>query len=121
MEFDELFEQRALVATKLKDCIKDKGHTKVSFAKKADISRPTLDKLLNGSIDNKTTFDRHMQKILGVMNMSVDEFLLYHGTSSKKVDAVYSKNNPANYEMNEKAKKQYELLMDIIDICAIYY
>ena len=33
-----------------KDCIRDMGYTKVSFAEKADISRPSLDKLLNGSI-----------------------------------------------------------------------
>ena len=46
MRFDELFEQRSLVASKLKDCLRDKGYTKVSFAKKAEISRPTLDKLL---------------------------------------------------------------------------
>ena len=45
MKFDELFEQRSLVASKLKDCIRDMGYTKVSFATKADISRPTLDKL----------------------------------------------------------------------------
>ena len=52
MKFDILFEQRNLVASRLKDCIRDKGYTKVSFASKADISRPTLDKLLNGTIDS---------------------------------------------------------------------
>lgn len=62
MKFDELFEQRSIVASKLKDCIRDLGYTKVSFASKADISRPTLDKLLNGEIDNKSSFDRHLQK-----------------------------------------------------------
>lgn len=46
MRFDELFEQRSLVASKLKECIRDKGYTKVSFAGKAEISRPTLDRLL---------------------------------------------------------------------------
>ena len=40
MKFNELFEQRSLVASKLKDCIRDMGYTKVSFAAKADISRP---------------------------------------------------------------------------------
>ena len=47
MRFDELFEQRSMVASKLKECIRDMGYTKISFAKKAEISRPTLDKLLN--------------------------------------------------------------------------
>ena len=78
MRFDELFEQRNLVASKLKECIRDKGYTKVSFADKAGISRPTLDKLMNGTINSKSTFDRHLQKILKVLNMSVEELILYH-------------------------------------------
>ena len=80
MKFDELFEQRSLVALKLNECIRDMGYTKVSFAGKAEISRPTLDKLLKGSIDNKSSFDRHLQKILKMLNMTVDDLLLYHST-----------------------------------------
>ena len=118
MRFDELFEQRSLVASKLKECIRDKGYTKVSFAGKADISRPTLDRLLNGAVDNKSTFDRHLQKILKVLNMSVEELLLYRSVSAKP---VFSQNAPLEHEMSETAKKQYNLLLDIIDLCEIYY
>ncbi|MGN0278187.1 MAG: helix-turn-helix domain-containing protein [Lachnospiraceae bacterium] len=122
MKFDELFEQRSLVASKLKDCIRDMGYTKVSFAAKADISRPTLDKLLNGSIDNKSSFDRHLQKILKLLNMSVDDLMFYHSASVKAATAtVFSQNAPMDHEMSETAKKQYNLLLDVIDLCAIYY
>lgn len=122
MKFDELFEQRSLVASKLKDCIRDMGYTKVSFAAKADISRPTLDKLLNGSIDNKSSFDRHLQKILKLLNMSVDDLMLYHSSQVEAVTVtVFSQNAPMDHEMSENAKKQYNLLLDIIDLCAIYY
>lgn len=122
MKFDELFEQRGLVASKLKECIRDKGYTKVSFAAKADISRPTLDKLLNGSIDSKSSFDRHLQKILKLLNMSADDLMLYHSVPVKPVTAtVFSQNAPMDHEMSETAKKQYNLLLDIIDLCAIYY
>ena len=121
MTFDELFEQRNRVAFKLKECIRDKGYTKISFAKKAEISRPTLDRLLNGSIDSKTTFDRHMQKILKMLHMSVDDLMLYSARQSKSVTAVYPQNASENHEMSKKAKKQYDLLLDIIDLCAIYY
>ena len=120
MKFDELFDQRSLVAMKLKDCIREHGFTKVSFAKKADISRPTLDKLLNGSIENKSTFDRHIQKVLAALNLSVDDFIFFE-PKPKAVDAVYSQNAPENYQMSEKAQKQYSLLMDILDLCEIYY
>ena len=122
MKFDELFEQRSLVASKLRECIRDKGYTKVSFAGKADISRPTLDKLLNGAVDSKSTFDRHLQKVLKALNMSVDELMFYHSETVKTVTAtVFSQNAPATHEMSEKAKQQYNLLLDVIDLCAIYY
>ena len=122
MRFDELFEQRSLVASKLKECIRDKGYTKISFAAKADISRPTLDKLLMGNIDNKSTFDRHMQRILRVLNMSVEDLILYHSAPAKTPTVtVFSQNAPINHEMSEKAKKEYDLLLDVIELCAIYY
>ncbi|MCC8101943.1 MAG: helix-turn-helix transcriptional regulator [Clostridiales bacterium] len=121
MQFDELFGQRSLVASKLKDYIRDRGYTKVSFACKAEISRPTLDRLLNGSIDSKSTFDRHMRKILNLLNMSVDELLFYQSSSSEKVTAIYSQNAPIDHEMSDIAKKQYNLLLDVIDLCTIYY
>lgn len=122
MKFDELFEQRSLVASKLKDCIRDKGYTKVSFAAKVDISRPTLDKLLNGSINSKSSFDRHLQKILKVLNMTVEDLMLYHSNTVKpSMATVYSKNAPLNHEMNDIAKKQYNLLLDVLDLCSVYY
>lgn len=122
MKFDELFEQRSLVASKLKECIRDKGYTKVSFASKADISRPTLDKLLNGAVDSKSSFDRHLQKILKVLNMSADELVFYHSASAKSAAAtVFSQNAPVEHEMSDMAKQQYNLLLDVIDLCAIYY
>lgn len=122
MKFDALFEQRNLVASKLKDCIRDKGYTKVSFASKADISRPTLDKLLNGSIDNKSSFDRHLQKILKLLDMSVDDLMFYHSAPTKNAAAiVFSQNAPLEHEMSETARRQYNLLLDVVDLCAIYY
>lgn len=122
MRFDLLFEHRVIVAEKLKECIRDKGYTKVSFARKIDISRPTLDKLLNGTIDNKSSFDKHLQKVLLVLGMTSDELLFYSANAQPdKVEAVYSLNAPADYVMSEKAEKQYNLLMDVLDLCTIYY
>lgn len=122
MKFDELFEQRSLVASKIKDCIRDFGYTKVSFASKVDISRPTLDKLLKGEIDNKSSFDRHLQKILKTLNMNVEDLMLYHSVPVKNdARVVFSQNAPMDHEMSDTAKKQYDLLLDVVDLCAIYY
>ena len=121
MEFKDLFDNRTLVAAKLKDYLRDHGYTKVSFAKKADISRPTLDKLLDGTVENRTSFERHMQKIMGILTLSAEELVLYHHDNRKKVSAVYSQNAPADHEMSDVAKQQYELLKDILEICTVYY
>ena len=57
MCFDELFGMRKLTGTKLKDYIHSNGFSKVSFCKKTEISCSTLDKILNGDIDSKSTFE----------------------------------------------------------------
>lgn len=54
MRFDEHFTMRKLIETKLKDYIRSNGFSKVSFCMKTEISRTTLDKILNGEIDNKS-------------------------------------------------------------------
>ena len=54
MRFDEHFGMRKLTGTKLKDYIRGNGFSKASFCMKTEISRTTLDKILNGEIDNKS-------------------------------------------------------------------
>lgn len=120
MTFDELFENRTLAAAKLKSILRERGFSKLSFCKKAEISRPTLDRILNADIDNKSTFDKHFQKILAVLNLSANDLLLFD-EHPKEMEAVYSANAPADYRLSEKAKKQYDLLNDILDLCFIYY
>ena len=73
------------------------------------------------TINNKSSFDKHLQKILKLLNMTADELMLYHSAPTKPVTAVYSWNAPKNYEMSDVAKKQYGLLLDVVDLCAIYY
>ena len=122
MRFDNLFEQRDHVASKLKECITDKGYTKISFVSETDISSLTLDRLLNSVVDSKNTFDRYLQKILKTLNMSGEELMLYHSVSTKpSTVTVISQNAPLEHEMSETAKKQYDLLLDVIDLCEVYY
>lgn len=92
----------------------------MSFAGKADISRPTLDRLLNGAVDNKSTFDRHLQKILKVLNMSVEELLLYRSVSAKPVTAtVFSQNAPLEHERAKQRRNSITCFL-ILLICVKY-
>ena len=122
MRFDELFEMRKLTGTKLKDYIRNNGFSKVSFCKKTEISRPTLDKILNGEIDSKSTFDKHLNKIFTSLRIDQDILMGFSSrVQSVDVDAVCSQNAPIDYQMNDKAKMKYDLLQDILNLCSVYY
>ena len=59
-------------------------------------------------IDSKSSFDRHLQKILKLLNMTVEDLMLYHSTASKLLTAtVYSQNVPMIHEMNGTATVSY--------------
>jgi len=122
VRFDELFEMRKLTGTKLKDYIRSNGFSKVSFCKKTEISRPTLDKILNGEIDSKSTFDKHLNKILTSLSIDPDTLMGFSPrVQSVDVDAVYSQNAPSDYQINDKVKMEYDLLQDILNLCSVYY
>ena len=121
MEINNLFDNRKQIAVNLKNCIRDKGFTKVSFSDRVKISRPTLDKLLNGEIDSKKSFDKHISKILNVLNLSADDLMTYQPIRTLTVQSVNSFNAPDKYQRDAKAQSEYELLLDVIDLCALYY
>ena len=42
-------------------------------------------------------------------------------TKTQSVDAMYSQNALINYQMNDKAEMEYDLLQDILNLCSVYY
>ena len=62
------------------------------------------------------------RSILAVLNISVDDLVFFEAKpKSDIVDVVYSENAPKDYKISDKAQKQYGLLMDILELCDIYY
>ncbi len=116
---NSLFDNRKIVAAKLLASIRDAGYTKVSFCKKTGISRPTLDKILNNEVTNKVSYDKHMGKILGALEMS-EQDLLHYAVLPPEIEVVYSKNAPEDRVMSDKALKEYDLLLDLVELAAIY-
>lgn len=117
---DALFETRKLVGEKLKACIRSKRVTKVNICKKAKISRPILEEFLNGEIDNKSVFDEHLYKILDSLKITPD-FLMKALPETQQPDEMCLQAVFENYQMSEKAMREYELLQDILNLCSIYY
>ena len=118
MCFDEHFAMRKLIGTKLKDYIRSNGFSK--FCMKTEISCPTLDKILNGEIDNKSTFNKDLNKILTGLNMDLDT-LMESSPRAQSVDVMCSQNAQIDYQMNDKAKMEHDLLQDILNLCSVYY
>lgn len=77
MQVEELFEMRSSIATRLKDCIRDAGHTKISFSKRYGIPIRELENLLNGTLEDKNKFVLYVAKILSVVKLSAGELLCY--------------------------------------------
>lgn len=120
MEINDLFAQRGLVAVKLKGCIREHGFTKVSFARKVGISKTVLDRFLEGNVDNERVFDDCISKALAALNISIDDLVCFE-PKFKTADTVRRESVPKEYRMSKKAQKQYGLLMDILELCEIYY
>lgn len=120
MKINDLFAQRGLVAVKLKGCIREHGFTKVSFVRKAGISKTVLDGFLEGNVDNECVFNDCISKALVALNISVDDLACFE-PKLKSTDTVRRESVPKEYRMSTKAQKQYGLLMDILELCEIYY
>ena len=71
----DLFDKRFVVGSNLEQIMNGKEKTKASRCKEAGISRPTLDKLISGTITNKTNYEKHMGKILGCLSITPDIIL----------------------------------------------
>ena len=56
MKLDDLFDHRSFVAVKLKGCIRERGFTKVSLARKTGNLRVMVGKLFGGKFDNRRAF-----------------------------------------------------------------
>lgn len=74
-ETNDLFDFRDVVGCKLDQIIRKRGCTKSSVCTGAGISRPTLDKLLNGEITNETNFVKHLSKLLAYLSLSPSELM----------------------------------------------
>lgn len=115
MNIKDLYEQKRLVAINLKDCIRDRGYTKISIANKLGMDKSELETILDGVVIDQELFESAIIQILGFLNMSADDLLFYCSKSKKKL--TYTRYD----DMSDTAKRQYYLLMDVIDLCSIYY
>lgn len=74
-DMNDLFNFRDVVGCKLNQIIGSHKYTKSNICTGAGISRPTLDKLLNGEVTNKTNFEKHISKLLAFLSLTPSELM----------------------------------------------
>lgn len=116
---NQLFADKKRIGENINEILKQKGHTKISFAKLIGISRPTLDNLINGKSTSLTTFENQINKIIKNADVSLEYIFNYRNT--KVVNTYYSDNAPKNHEVTPKAKEMFDILNDIVNLCELYY
>ena len=69
-DIDILFIDRSVVGARLEKLLAEREYTKSGFCKECGISRPTLDKILSGTIGSMTNYEKHMRKILNCLSIT---------------------------------------------------
>ena len=71
-DYDALFDVRSNVGIKLEALLAERNYTKAQLCKETGVSRPTIDKVLAGTITSKANFVRHIRKILECLRITPD-------------------------------------------------
>lgn len=122
MNKEIMFLKRGDIGRQILQFIKGEGYTKSSFAKMIDLSRPTLNKIIEGDIPSETTFETHINKILQSLSITLDELINYK--NPYEVDTItvaYSNNSPKDYVRSVSAINTLDILDSVLDLYEIYY
>jgi len=115
-QYELLFSERKKIGKNLYEILKQKGYTKISFSKKVNISRPTLDHLFEGEINSITTFEKHLKKISAELEVEISELLMPRKENFVENSVVYSNNEPKDYVAGNVEKELFDVLEGLIDL-----
>ena len=124
MSSKELLQQRKLIGTNLKNYIRDKGYTTISFAKKADIPYETLKQVLNGELlSDETEFVEIIKKVTNSLDISPETLLTMPHESMLKalkeqID-ILSEAIEVKEEMNRLVERQEDIINRLLNISSI--
>lgn len=111
---------RKITGENLEYYIRSHGFSKASFCRKTGISLAELDRILNEETGSVDVSDRQMHQIASVLHIDPD--VLAGPSSVEKQRSVVSLPGVSGQlQMNEKVRKEYDLLQDILNLCSIYY
>lgn len=100
--------------------IRSHGFSKASFCRKTGISRSELDRILSKEMGSLGIPEQHIRLIASALHIDPDA-LVGPLPVGKQLSAISSSGVSGRLLTNEKAKKEYDLLQDILNLCSIYY
>ena len=117
-----LFLNKETIAENLAMFIRLKGYSKSSFAKKTNISRPTLDQILDGQSPNEKTFMKQIEKIATAFQLTQDYFLTPPQIEQtyKAPSLQFSDHFSETKERTQQNQQLLEDLDDLLDIASLY-
>ena len=72
---EALFLNQGVIGAKLEQIMTQRALAKYRLCQGAGISRPTLDKILSGTVTSKTNYEKHIGKILTYLGLSAEDLL----------------------------------------------
>ena len=88
--FSDLYRRQKLVGARLCSIIADRDISKISLSNGTGISRPTLNKLLDGKMENETNYSTFMGKVCCYLDLSADELLAHIKNPYVQVESLCS-------------------------------
>ena len=113
-------EVRKITGKNLEYYIRGHGFSKASFCRKTGISRSELDRILNEEAGSLDASDQQMCQIVAALHIDPDA-LAGPLPVGKQISAIGLSGVPEQFQANEKTKKEYNLLQDILNLCSVYY
>jgi hypothetical protein len=77
--------------------------------------------LIKSEVDNNKTLKTHVDKILNIFNISLEELLNYNNDETLNSETMIASNNaPDNHEISDSAKRVFSIINDIVSLCEVY-
>lgn len=111
---------RKITGENLEYYIRSRGFSKESFCRKTGISRVELDRILNEETGSLDASDQQMRQIASALHIDPD-VLAGPLPVGKQRSVMGLPGAPEQLQANEKTKKEYDLLQDILNLCNVYY
>jgi transcriptional regulator with XRE-family HTH domain len=115
------YDNQEEIAKNLLAFIRYKGYSKLSLSKLTEISRPTIDQILNASSPNQTIYNSQISKINETFSLPIDFFLRSQTIFLAPTPSVYAYSDHAvGTERSVKTQELLDALDNVLDIFSMY-